>query len=89
MSTAIEATQSLEPATFHVEPACECMACHLPLHSPHERVRWNLSLWFPGPYPHEGETAMLLCDPCKADWVDGTWDAPFDNFIVVSCTPVQ
>lgn len=32
---------------------------------------------------------MLLCDPCKADWVDGTWDAPFDNFIVVSCTPVQ
>lgn len=70
------------------DPACECMACDLPDEESHGPVEWNLVLWFPGPYPKTGEADMLLCDHCKNDWVDGEWDPPFDNFIVVQCTRV-
>lgn len=70
------------------DPACECMVCDLPLGVGHGPVVWNLVLWFPGPYPKNGEADMLLCDHCKNDWVDGEWDPPYDNFIITQCLKV-
>lgn len=70
------------------EPACECMVCHLPIGVAHGPVEWKVVLWFPGPYPYEGSSHMLLCDPCKDDWLDGEWDPPYDNFLVMQVTRV-
>jgi len=79
---------ALRRLTLGDEPSCECMVCDLPEGAEHGPIRWNVVLWFPGPYPKEGEADMLLCDHCKDDWVDGEWEPPFDNFIVTQCTPV-
>lgn len=70
------------------EIACECMVCDLPLGQPHEPVEWRVHLHFPGPYPMPGDEVMLLCDHCRDDWVDGSWNPPYDNFRVVSCIRV-
>lgn len=69
-------------------PSCECMVCDLPEGADHGPVAWKVLLWFPGPYPHEGEIGMLLCSHCKGDWVDGQWDPPNDNVLVLQVMPV-
>lgn len=70
------------------EPSCECMVCDLPLDAAHGPVEWKLVVWFPGPYPHPGESHMLLCDHCKTDWVDGDWDEESGRFVIIQCTRV-
>lgn len=82
------ATETLPTTTSVQEASCECMVCDLPPGAPHGPVAWRLALWFPGPFPHEGETAMLLCEHCKADWVDGDWSPPYDNFIIIQLTRI-
>lgn len=71
-----------------VEIACECMVCDLPMGAVHEPIEWRVRLHFPGPYPLPGDAVMLLCDHCRADWVDGEWPSPYSNFHVVSCVKV-
>ena len=70
------------------ELACECMVCDLPSRIDHGPVEWKVVLWFPGPYPRQGEAAMLLCAHCKDDWVHGEWDPPLDNFLVTQVVTV-
>lgn len=68
--------------------ACECMVCDLFEGADHGRIGWRVSILFPGPYPAAGETTMLLCTRCKNDWVDGEWDAPLNNFVIIQVIPV-
>ena len=82
-ATEVDAQVNLTPS-----PTCECMVCDLPPEVDHGPVQWNLTLWFPGPFPHEGEADMLLCDRCGNDWVDGEWDPPYDNFIITQLTRI-
>lgn len=67
---------------------CECMVCDLPLEAAHGPVEFRLGIWFPGPYPLTGETEMLLCAHCTADWRDSDWEPPLDNFVITHLTRI-